>query len=284
MCALRPPFTADSFPALKRVVTTGKYAPIPKNFSDSLQRVISHMLRLTASSRPSATALLKMPELAAKLYLDDDTTSFAQNGSEKGILNLIGTIRVPSNMGKLNSALPKPCYPDVRPNSPTAWTVAEQKDFMVRRPAALPPLAPSEDESENRCAQNGIPSIVSSAVNSLQLAAKFAAAGLEEYYTRRPLAPINSEKQITRNGSVKSTSSSAKQSKLDAIVPGPTVPMPPSNPNSAANRAPKRKSLDKPPSGYAPVRGKENSAYAPTAPSRQPAGAPSRAQHYRRMW
>jgi hypothetical protein len=38
------------------------------------------------------------------------------------------TIKVPmgNNLRKLGTVLPKPCYPDVRPNSPSSWTVAEQ--------------------------------------------------------------------------------------------------------------------------------------------------------------
>lgn len=261
-----------------------------------MQKVIAQMLRLNASSRPSASALLKSPEVAAKLYLDDCSTSFAHSSSEKGVLNLIGTIRVPNNLGKLNSILPKPCYPDVRPNSPTSWTVAEQKEYFVRRPAPLPPLATCSNDSDaesypsmsSKHAHQPVPSIVSTAVHSLQHAAKLAAAGLEEYCARRPLATVNSNRPATSS----SVSEKSKQPRLDGIIP--SVPVPPSDPNS--KRPPRRKSMDKPPAshGYAPVRerpDKENASVVeyfqpavPTAPLKQPAGAPSRANHYRKMW
>lgn len=39
---------------------------------------------------------------------------------------MMETIKVPQNLRRLNEALPKACYPDVRPNSPGAWVVAEQ--------------------------------------------------------------------------------------------------------------------------------------------------------------
>lgn len=32
-----------------------------------------------------------------------------------------------NNLRRLGGVLPKPCYPDVRPNSPSSWTVAEQE-------------------------------------------------------------------------------------------------------------------------------------------------------------
>lgn len=129
MAALRPPFLGDSFPSLKRAVTLGRYAPLPGTYSPGLTRVIGQMLKLDSRSRPSADMLLKSSDVMSKLQLDETSTSFAQaaNADANQALALISTIKVPQQLRKLNSALPKPCYPDVRPNSPTSWTVAEQK-------------------------------------------------------------------------------------------------------------------------------------------------------------
>jgi hypothetical protein len=113
-------------------VTLGRYAPLPGKYSDGLSRVIGQMLKLDSRSRPSADMLLKNPDVLSKLQLDETSTSFGQQASQdqhqQQALSLISTIKVPQVMRKLNSQLPKPCYPDVRPNSPTSWTVAEQKN------------------------------------------------------------------------------------------------------------------------------------------------------------
>lgn len=133
MATLRPPFLGDSFPSLKRAVVAGRYSPLPRKYSDALGRVISQMLRVNARERPSADTLLRSPELVAKLALDE-VNHYVHKSSDSNV-DLMETIKVPGNLRHLNCALPKPCYPDVRPNSPSAWTVAEQK---VRRPPAPP--------------------------------------------------------------------------------------------------------------------------------------------------
>lgn len=77
----------------------------------------------------SATVILASSDLQAKLQLDEIATSFGQRQpSEPREKNLIETIKVPlgNNLRQLGNVLPKPCYPDVRPNSPSSWTVAEQ--------------------------------------------------------------------------------------------------------------------------------------------------------------
>eukprot|EP00601_Ochromonadales_sp_CCMP2298_P000851 CAMPEP_0173168290 /NCGR_PEP_ID=MMETSP1141-20130122/63_1 /TAXON_ID=483371 /ORGANISM="non described non described, Strain CCMP2298" /LENGTH=314 /DNA_ID=CAMNT_0014089983 /DNA_START=114 /DNA_END=1053 /DNA_ORIENTATION=+ len=114
LAALRPPFLGDSFPALKRAVTLGRYAPLPGKYSDSLSRVVGQMLKLDPRTRPGADALLRCGDITSKLQLDETHTSFGNNDkdSEK---EMIGTIKVPQQLRQLNSALPKPCYPDVRP-------------------------------------------------------------------------------------------------------------------------------------------------------------------------
>jgi hypothetical protein len=155
LASLRPPFLGDSFPSLKRAVTLGRYAALPGKYSDGLSRVIAQMLKLDSRSRPSADMLLKCPEVLPMMQLDETSTSFGQaQAGDNQPLSLISTIKVPQHLRKLNSALPKPCYPDVRPNSPTSWTVAEQKAqhesekiqanlraaAVQRKPAPLPPV------------------------------------------------------------------------------------------------------------------------------------------------
>mmetsp|Transcript_27811 Transcript_27811/g.28057 ORF Transcript_27811/g.28057 Transcript_27811/m.28057 type:complete len:454 (+) Transcript_27811:190-1551(+) len=155
LCALKPPFLGDSFPALKRAVTGGRFNPIPRKYSEPLHRVINALIRVNPRERPSADVLMRSPELAGKLQLDDGSTSFAQPTARDNKQNLLETIKVPQNMKKLNTALPKPCYPDVRPNSPSSWTVAEQKqskmnvDNVEQRRPALNRL-PNIDEDKDK--------------------------------------------------------------------------------------------------------------------------------------
>ena len=127
LASLKPPFTGESFPALRRNVLSGRYPPIPRKYTDSLHKIIAQMLSVNPKSRLSAAAILSSPDLRTKLQLDEIATSFGHR-YPSGQADLMKTIKVPmgNNLRKLGTVLPKPCYPDVRPNSPSSWTVAEQ--------------------------------------------------------------------------------------------------------------------------------------------------------------
>lgn len=93
-----------------------------------MHRIIAQMLSTNPRSRLSAAAMLNSPDLRAKLQLDEIATSFGHRHPSGQAEDLMETIKVPmgNNLWKLGTLLPKPCYPDVRPNSPSSWTVAEQ--------------------------------------------------------------------------------------------------------------------------------------------------------------
>jgi hypothetical protein len=114
------------------------------------------MLQLNPRDRASAVTLLSSPELLPKLHLDEETsTSFSQHSAEKDrvMQELLQTIKVPQSLQRLN--LPKPCYPDARPNSPSAWTVAEQRQVSSRKPPPLPPVPSLPIPSDNKENQSG---------------------------------------------------------------------------------------------------------------------------------
>lgn len=125
LCALRPPFLGNDLPGLKRSILSGRYPPISTKYSSELQKVIGQMLNLNPRQRPTAGDFLKLKELRGYLHLDTEGAMPSSQREEKG-QNLLKTIAVPRNMRQLGNALPKPCYPDARPDSPTSWTVAEQ--------------------------------------------------------------------------------------------------------------------------------------------------------------
>lgn len=112
----------------------------------------------------SASVMLSSPDLQAKLQLDEIATSFGQRQpSDQREKDLIETIKVPlgNNLRRLGNVLPKPCYPDVRPNSPSSWTVAEQeKQRQYAAPAPAPPpvastYIPSKIAESNRSDATG---------------------------------------------------------------------------------------------------------------------------------
>lgn len=208
LCALKPPFTGNSFPELKRAVIAGRFSPIPRKFSDSLRTVISSMLRVSSRERPSAARMLKTPEIQAKLHLDEIRAAQPVPSQHEAHAKLMQTIKVPQNLRRLNNGLlPKPCYPDARPNSPTSWTVAEQayahkkavKAAAAAEAAAAadgcvpaPPAPTAAAESAPPAPAPPAPAQLAPVQNENPTkegkAKAPSAAALADYYVRRPLA------------------------------------------------------------------------------------------------
>ena len=124
---MRPPFLGNSFNELKQAISVGRYPPIPPVYSESLRRVIASLLRTNPTDRPTAAALLKSPELGSKLLLVEERVEEASKEND-----VMKTIVVPQNLRRLSVVLPKPCYPDLRPHSPSSWIVADQKEHIAR--------------------------------------------------------------------------------------------------------------------------------------------------------
>ena len=58
MASFRPPFVADSLPALKKKIILGHTDRIPTMYSDQLEAFIKKCLILNPNDRPSASSLL----------------------------------------------------------------------------------------------------------------------------------------------------------------------------------------------------------------------------------
>lgn len=123
LCCLRPPFVANDLPRLKRAIISGRYPMIPARYSKDLSNAISAMLKVNPANRISASALLRSPALESRLHYDEIELVTDRSHHDPHMLK---TIVAPRHMRNLSHALPKPCYPDTRPNSPGAWTVEEQ--------------------------------------------------------------------------------------------------------------------------------------------------------------
>ncbi len=208
LCALKPPFTGNSFPELKRAVIAGRFTPIPRKFSDALRSVIASMLRVSSRERPTAARLLKTPEMQAKLHLDEIRVAQPMPSQHEAHAKLMQTIKVPQNLRRLNNGLlPKPCYPDARPHSPPAWTVAEQAyahkkaakaqaaaeaaavaDGSVPAPPAPTAAAESAAPIPAPPAPLPAPTQKENPVKESKAKGAPSAAALADYYVRRPLA------------------------------------------------------------------------------------------------
>ena len=110
LCCLVPPFRATSLKELYRVIKTGYYLPIPKEYSNELKIVITWMLNTNPNLRKSAKEILESDIIQNKI----------KTGSGKALLEIIsksqknykfmGTIKMPRNIKDLNSVLPHERY------------------------------------------------------------------------------------------------------------------------------------------------------------------------------
>ncbi|KAH8064303.1 hypothetical protein JL722_1166 [Aureococcus anophagefferens] len=90
------------------------------------------MLQVNASKRPSIDALAASEVLCSKRGRDGDVAP--EDDADR--IELLKTIKVPRSKHQLTHALPKPCYPDSRPNSPAAWPAtnrARKTELLQRR-------------------------------------------------------------------------------------------------------------------------------------------------------
>lgn len=103
MATLKPPFTASSMQDLYKRVLAGKYPKIPGEYSRDLSSIISTLLKVKPSERPSCEQILHMPAVEEHLTNEDE------NEINKELLN---TIKIPRNMKLLQGKLPKSNYED----------------------------------------------------------------------------------------------------------------------------------------------------------------------------
>lgn len=61
MCAREPPFNAKTHFELIQKIKSGRYPPIPKEYSQDLNKVIAHCLQVVPEHRPTTAQLLNLP-------------------------------------------------------------------------------------------------------------------------------------------------------------------------------------------------------------------------------
>lgn len=62
LCCLRPPFQGNTLLDVARMVSTGKYQPLPSHYSHHLHRCVAWMLQLDYSKRPNVVQLINFAE------------------------------------------------------------------------------------------------------------------------------------------------------------------------------------------------------------------------------
>ena len=73
MCALKPPFDADSLHALALKIVRGNYGSLPSRYSADLKRLLDQLLKVNQRERPNINAVLKQKLLAGRVkkFLSD---------------------------------------------------------------------------------------------------------------------------------------------------------------------------------------------------------------------
>lgn len=101
LCALKPPFRGNGIDELYKAVMKGRYDPIPKVYSQDLNRIIAIMLQLKPSLRPDVSKLMGNPMILTRMDYSDIELE------DKDKLNMLNTIKVPKNLKEINNKLPK---------------------------------------------------------------------------------------------------------------------------------------------------------------------------------
>lgn len=154
LAALRPPFLGDSFPSLKRSIILGRFPPLPRQYSEGLQRVVAIMLRVNSKERPTASQLLCSGEVINKIE-----SNFAAIENQDSARSLLETIKIPQVLKKLNDVLPKPCYPEVENIAP-ALPYNPNEDVSRKQPSELKQQSSVEQKSNNNNMRPANPSSI----------------------------------------------------------------------------------------------------------------------------
>jgi len=68
LCALKPPFDANSLTFLAMKIVKGQYSPIPNQYSKELKNLVATLLQVDPSKRPSCNTILQYPIIQARVH------------------------------------------------------------------------------------------------------------------------------------------------------------------------------------------------------------------------
>ena len=114
MCALNPPFRAQSMEELFKKVIRGYYPDISNKYSKDLSEILKLMIQIEVGARPSCDELLNMPIIKKRIDFFNNKNNQNEikdeNNDSTNNKELLKTIRVPKNISNLSRNLPKPNY------------------------------------------------------------------------------------------------------------------------------------------------------------------------------
>ena len=114
MCALNPPFRAQSMEELFKKVVRGYYPDISNKYSKDLSEILKLMIQIEVGARPSCDELINMPIIKKRIEFFNNKNSQNdikdENNDSINNKELLKTIRVPKNISNLSRNLPKPNY------------------------------------------------------------------------------------------------------------------------------------------------------------------------------
>ena len=119
LCALRPPFVGSTFAQLKQSVLVGRYPSLPRSFSRDMTQMVAKLVKVDARSRPSIAQILASDDVKSRKAADWYKGAAHQGPAAQK--PMAATIMVPQRIANLKKQLPKPRFPDQRPDSPEAW-------------------------------------------------------------------------------------------------------------------------------------------------------------------
>jgi NIMA (never in mitosis gene a)-related kinase len=128
MCNRCPPFNGKQMEELFAKVQKGHFDRISNVYSEDLNSIIAACLRVNPQSRPSCEQILEYPIVR---HLMSEMECETQTEPKE----LLGTIRLPSNLKDLNNYLPEPKYNAVKKRSHSAqparsFTRVEPRDDL----------------------------------------------------------------------------------------------------------------------------------------------------------
>lgn len=94
MVALQPPFRANDMNMLFKRVCEGRIPPLPPQYSKDLMYMIKLCLQLDPKLRPNCSDMLQRSQL-----IRNTPSALSLEMEQQDDLKLIGTIRVPRNLG-----------------------------------------------------------------------------------------------------------------------------------------------------------------------------------------
>ena len=108
ICALNPPFRANDMNGLCQKICKGVYPPIPATYSSDLVQMVRTCLQQSPNQRPSCAQILSMN--GTQNHLSGTLQRMESLFEECKDVGLLGTIKVPRNMGQITERLPKAKY------------------------------------------------------------------------------------------------------------------------------------------------------------------------------